>query len=141
MSRVVLGRGAYGVTLTDDLAGYVRDLVRRVGGRVGDRLEEEAEGLAMNAQKLWPVGYRPKNLRSRDRFVTGLRVDGADVASFVRNEADYAFFVRSKKISNGKAPEHAWTKLVREPGQGRAARLAEELAVEVAQLARGERVQ
>ncbi|MCB9681837.1 MAG: hypothetical protein H6733_10220 [Alphaproteobacteria bacterium] len=139
MAKVVLGSAKSGVVLSDDLSGYVRDVVDRLVPGTRQQLEEAAEKIATGAAAAWPVGRdRGRRPHSAELFETGLRIDkDGTVAAFVRNTADYAFYVRSSQVGSGSAKKHAWTEIVRKPAQAQASALAAELGDLFATVAKG----
>lgn len=118
MAEIRLGSPSAGVTVSDDLSGYVREGVRRAMGGALTVIERRIDGVHNAARMSWPV----KTGRSRSDLDHGIAVTGDTADAFVRNRnsGGYAFFIKS-------GGQHAWTTYVRRPMEEGAASLAREL--------------
>ena len=132
VAKITLGDGSAGVTLSDDLSGFVRDAIRRAGGAIGERLEQAADSVADEARAKWPVGRERRRPHSRDLFETELRVmsDGT-VSAKVKNKADYVWTIRSKEKGS------PWKEFVTKPAEAKADAIVAELGPELARLMGG----
>ena len=135
VANIRYGVGKNAVIMSDDMDRLFRRLLERIAPTVLREMEATVETLRDNAAKQWPV----KTGESKSKLQTALRiVPPGKLEAVVYNTASYVYFIRSDKV--GKAPKllvpiHAWTELVRKPGEKMAQPLADRLRDDLQRLA------
>lgn len=129
MSRVTKGNAA--IDSNDGIQKMVDRVIRELAPTVAPILDRAAAELEAGAVAAWPVGRERGRPHSRDLFEEGLRFGGQDtIEAFVRNKADYAFFIKFKKrnLASGLGGKSASVELLRKPLKAIAPRVAKEVA-------------
>ena len=111
----------------------IRDTIERLAPTLAKRLEDEVEELRADAEGQWPVSRRDK-LHSRAMFVHGLRIDGDTLSAYVRNNAEWAVYIKS--YQNGLNGRSAVVELLRKPLKAAAGDVARDCAEEIRKLVR-----
>jgi hypothetical protein len=112
----------------------IRQTIQKLAPTVSRRMEDEAEEIRHEAEGRWPVGRERGRPHSRDLFEHGLRIDGSTLVAWVRNPADYLFYIKTYK--NGLGGKSAFQELLRKPLKAAAGDVARDCADEIAALIR-----
>lgn len=125
------------VDVSGNLERQIRGVLDRLAPTLSQRLEDEVRELRTEAESRWPVGRDRGRPHSRDMFVHGIRIDGDAVSAYVRNNANYAVYVRS--YQNGLGGKSAAGELLRKPLKESAAEVARDCAEQIRLLVKGAR--
>ena len=100
--KITLGNRQSSVTLTTEQDQYVREVVKRATGSALRSMERLVSEMASNARARWPIGTNPRQKRSRDQIVEGIRIvsdsQGPYVGGYIGNDASWAYYIKSKKV-------------------------------------------
>lgn len=119
---IVFGRGTMQVEVDDGTERLVRAALEQTAPTVVREIERRVDQVIADARSAWPV----RTGRSRAALVSGLRLPDADtVEGFVRNDVDYAFYIKGRQ-QGGKS---TYVELVRKPMR----RAADDIVAELGQ--------
>ena len=165
MGSITLGNKDASIVLTSDQDRYVRELAERATGTAIRTMERTVSEIGIRARTGWPVGTNPRQRRSRDQIVDGIRLvsdsQGPYIGAYVGNDAPWAYYIKSKQVSaygseasvtlspplpldrqeaeaesdSGRAL-HAFSELIRKPFKSEEGDLASELQDQTVKLAR-----
>ena len=89
--KITLGNRQSSVTLTTEQDRYVREVVERATGSALRSMERLVSEMATSARSRWPIGTNPRQKRSRDQIVEGIRIvsdsQGPYVGGYIGNDA------------------------------------------------------
>jgi hypothetical protein len=136
VGRIFLGRGAAQVVVSHELEEFAREAIRRASGHISDRIEETVERVFEKTLADWPIdsGESRAALKSGFRLRT---IDGGHaIAGFIRGDADYTYFIRSRKRGKKRGPKdrpvvHAWSEHARKPLDAAGEQLVRDLPEEL----------
>lgn len=146
MSKARISRyrnGGVTCEIDDALAARFDAIIRKVAPTVLERFEQEIEEIEADAHKNWPVGQRTyksgkviakkaNKPHSRDLFQIGIEYSINGVSTFLLNEADYAYYIKSWQ--GNLVNQSPWQEYVRKPAFKRKRTLQADLIQELVML-------
>lgn len=132
---ITITKGSVSAKMSGGLAEAVKNALRKCDPVAVPIMERAIVTLQANAEAKWPKGRERGREHSKDMFENGLRTASDGVEAFLRNQADYAFYIKSDK--NGLGGKSAFQVLLRKPLKESAASAAKEIAENVGALLGG----